>query len=451
MPSYALQREIPLDDRWDVIVVGGGPAGCTAAAAAAREGASTLLVEATGCLGGMGTGGLVPAWMTFGDQQKMIIRGMAEHIFVKASAGLAHATVAECWGPIDAERLKRVYDDLITASGAVVQFHTMLSGVEVDDAGRVTALLLSSKNGLTACRARTYVDATGDGDLACWAGAEYVQGEEGTGEVMPVTHCFLLSNVDDYAFTYGPSVYSTVIAEILASGDYPEIADAHCCANLVGPGTVGFNAGHQWDVDNTDPVSVSRAMVQGRKIAVAFRDALARFYPTAFANAHLAVTASLLGARESRRIMGDYILTVDDFLARRSFPDEICRNAYPIDIHTAKDEIADNRAGHLNVMERYQHFAPGESHGIPYRCLIPSGIPNVLVAGRAISCDRPVQASIRIMPVCLGLGEAAGIAAACAARMPAPDVHAVDTCQLRRRLIEEGGYLPEFATIPAGG
>jgi len=442
MNSYTLApRELPLDDAWDVIVVGGGPAGCAAAAAAAREGARTLLLEATGCLGGMGTAGLVPYWMTWGDGKKPVIRGLAERVYTACLNGMPHASKQEHSGPIDAELLKRIYDDLVTEAGARVLFNTQLAAVDAQN-GQVDVIIAANKAGMTAYRAKTYVDCTGDADLAAWAGAPFVQGDPATGELMPVTHCFVLTNVDDYAYTYGRRLWPDVITAIVNSGKYPEIASRHSCNDPVGPGTIGFNAGHQWDVDNTRPETASAALIQGRKIAKAYRDALAEYLPAAFANAFLVNTASLLGIREGRRIIGDYCLTTEDYFARRSFNDEICRNHYPIDIHTAKHEVAADKQGQFSVMDRYEHFRPGESHGIPYRCLCPRGLRNVLVAGRSVSCERPVQAAIRIMPVCLGMGEAAGLAAALAAR-ETTDVHSVDTAHLRLRLREEGAYLPE--------
>jgi hypothetical protein len=447
MDTYRMKpREIPLEDSWDVVVAGGGPAGCAAAAAAAREGARTLLVEATGCLGGMGTSGLVPAWCPFSDKEKMIYRGLAEKVFTACKAGMAHVRDdAMDWVPIDPELLKRIYDDLVTEAGATVRFHTTLAGVEMGEAGTVDAILLAGKARLAACRAKVYVDCTGDGDLAAWAGAPYEKGATETGELQPATLCFILSNVDTDAYERMPRhlAADSPIYRIARSDKYPEVVDAHFCNNVIGPGTVGFNAGHLWDVDPADPDGLSRAMIDGRRIARAFRDGLAELAPEAFGEAFLAATAPLMGVRETRRILGDYVLTLDDYLARRTFDDEICRNCYFIDIHTARDEIARSAAGEHVVERRHERYAPGESHGIPYRCLTPRGLVNVLVAGRAISCDRAVQGSVRVMPVCLAMGEAAGIAAASACALPRCDVHAVDAQHLRRRLREEGAYLPE--------
>ncbi|HBC86531.1 MAG TPA: FAD-dependent oxidoreductase [Lentisphaeria bacterium] len=436
---------IPVIGSWDVIVVGGGPAGCTAAASAAREGAKTLLIEATGCLGGMGTSGLIPAWCPFSDKQKIVYKGMAEKVFSAAKEGMAHvAKEATEWVPIDAERLKRVYDDLLKDSGAEVLFNTFFCGVDASDDGVVSGIVVANKSGLLAYRAKVYVDCSGDADLAAWAGADFVKGND-NGEMQPVTLCFVLSNVDDYAYRHGPNLHggnkNSPIYQIVASGKYPRIKDTHLCQNIVGPGTVGFNAGHLWDVDNTDPKTVSKAMMEGRKLAMEFRDSLAEYHPKAFANAHLVATAPLIGTRETRRIIGDYVLTIEDYIARRSFPDEVCRNSYFVDVHTAKKEIKQAKKGTEFFEKRCRHYNPGESHGIPYRCFTPKKLRNVLVAGRSISTDRLVQGSTRVMPVCLAMGEAAGMAASFASKSKSHDVHKVDVKLLRKRLKEEGGYI----------
>lgn len=436
-------REVPLNDSYDVIVIGGGPSGCTAAAASACEGAKTLLVEATSSLGGMGTSGLVPAWCPFSDKQKIIYGGMAQLVFEKTKAGMPHVGKNDLdWVPIDSELLKTIYDDLVISSGSDILFNGFMGSVEAE-AGVVSAVVIASKSGLTAYKAEVFIDASGDADLAVWAGAKFHKGEEKSGELMPATHCFTLANVDEYSHQHsgfkwwesGPGSWRHSMLE-----KYPALTDGHMCCAHVGPGVFGFNAGHIWDVDNTRPETVSKALVQGRKIACEFRKALAEFHP-AFKNAFLVNTGSLLGIRETRRIIGDYILTVDDYMARKSFKDEISRNNYPIDIHTAKNEIAKAKNGKLDVMQRYEQFKAGESHGIPYRCLTPKGIRNVLVPGRAVSCDRLVQGSVRVMPNCLCMGEAAGIAGAMALKKR-NDVHAIDTDALRGKLKKYGAYLP---------
>ncbi|HCE42584.1 MAG TPA: FAD-dependent oxidoreductase [Lentisphaeria bacterium] len=436
-------KEIPLNDSYDVIVVGGGPSGCTAAAAAAREGAKTLLIEATSSLGGMGTSGLVPSWCPYSDKQRIIYGGMAQYVFEKSKAGMPHVGKDELdWVPIDPELLKCIYDDLVIGSGADILFNSFMGSVESGN-GAVSAIIVASKSGLMAYRAKVFIDASGDADVAAWAGAKFQKGDGKSGELMPATHCFTLANVDEYTqknsvlkwWDSAPGSWRHSMVR-----KYPGLTDGHLCKAHVGPGVFGFNAGHIWDVDNTRPETVSKALVQGRKIACEFRRALAEFHP-AFRNSFLVNTGSLLGIRETRRIIGDYVLTVGDYMARKSFKDEISRNSYPIDIHTAKSEIGKAKTGKLNVMERYEQFKSGESHGIPYRCLTPKGLRNVLVPGRAVSCDRFVQGSVRVMPNCLCMGEAAGIAGAMALKKQG-DVHAINTDALRSRLKKNGAYLP---------
>jgi hypothetical protein len=448
--STTYSASLPLTTDYDVIVVGGGPSGCTAAAAAARDGAKTLLIEQSGVLGGSGTSALVPAWCPFSDREKIIYRGMAERILEECRAGMPHVEKSRLdWVPIDAERLKRVYDHLVLSSGSNLLFHTFLSAVERGDDGSVEKIIVSNKLGLSAFRASVFVDCTGDADLVAFAGADFWKGDD-DGHTMPATHCFVLTNVDEFAFAHhyanggnlSPANPHSPIYKVLESGRYPLIPDAHFCISHIGPGTVGVNAGHIWNVDSADPRSVSDALVLGRRMAEQYRDALAEYCPAAFGHSFLVTTAGTVGIRESRRIVGDYVLTLDDYLARRTFSDEICRNAYFIDIHHALDQVEEDNRERREGLRSAMRYGPGESHGIPYRCLLPSSLKNVLVAGRSISCERAVQGSIRVMPVCLAMGEAAGVAAAQAVATGNSDVHVVDIASIRSRLKEVGSYLP---------
>jgi len=454
MPDYLMkERKLPLDDSWEVIVVGGGPAGCAAATAAAREGARTLLVEATGALGGMGTSGLVPWFCGYKDGEKIIARGLAERVLHACRDNTPHLKKAMETNPlstpaIDPELLKRIYDEMVTEAGVEIRFHSQLSSVERSEDGQAEALIIGAKSGLAAYRAAVYVDCTGDGDLAAWAGAAFEKGDD-SGGMQPATHCFVITNVDEYALSNGPSVHfydpESPVWRAIRDEKYPLIVELHSCFIPIGPRTYGFNTGHVFGVDNTDPASTSEALLEGRQMAAQYRDAFAEYHP-AFANSFLAATGSLLGVRETRRITGDYVLTVDDYLSRRSFPDEICRNAYGIDVHCSKErclELAQKTIEELKEFNRQvtRKLGKGESFGVPYRCLTPQGLRNVLVAGRCISTDRQTNGSVRIMACCLNTGEAAGIAAAMAAG-DSQDVHAVDTGELREKLKAFGAYLP---------
>lgn len=452
---HMTSRSVPLDEAWDVIVVGGGPAGTAAAAAAARAGAKTLLVEAMTALGGMGTLGLVPWFCGYADGEKIIAQGYAERI---RQALCDHWKQAYSWDPaIDPEFLKRYYDRMVTEAGATVLFQTCLASVEMASDGRVDAVVMSNKRGLCAYRAKVYVDCTGDGDLAAWAGACFEKGDE-KGDLQPATMCFTLTNVEPYDCWYDatrpagstPSLHffdpESPIHKAVASARYPFIIDQHSCSKQIGPKSYSYNFGHVFDVDNTDPANVSGALIRGRVQAAQYRDAFAEMHP-AFKDAFLAATGGLLGVRETRRIAGDYRLTMEDYLACRSFDDEIARNAYNIDVHSDISAFVahnkDNReAVCKKIHDEIKQLSTGESYGVPYRCLTPRGLRNVLVAGRCISTDRPVNGSVRIMACCLTTGEAAGAAAAFVARSSGADVHAVDVAELRRHLVGHGAYLP---------
>lgn len=423
------KNKMTVDDQWDVIVVGGGPGGCTAAIAAAREGARTLLIEAMGQLGGMGTAGMIPAWCPFSDKEKIIYRGLAEKIFNESRKGVPHEPATRLdWLSINPEHLATVYDRMVSESGAEVLFFSRLAAVEMSAKDTIDALIVANKSGLVAFKAKVYVDATGDGDLAAWAGASFKRGDE-NGVVQDSTLCFSFANVDSYNYEHGPVLHAgnkkSPIFEAVVSGKYPLI-DTHFCNNFIGPDVVQFNAGHIKNVDSTDPWAVSRAMMTGRRIAPQFLQAMQDLQPKTFGGAFIVRTASLLGVRDSRRIEGDYTFTGDDWRARKTFEDEIGRNCYYIDIH---------KEGHKPT-----RYGKGESHGIPYRCLTPKGLKNLLTAGRCISTDEEAFGSLRIMPACLVTGEAAGMAAMHAIKQSRNDVHQIDVQYLRKRLKEEGQY-----------
>lgn len=428
MKQYTLKKVIDLNDSYDIIIIGGGPAGCAAAIAAARDGAKTLLVEATGVLGGMGTAGMVPAWCYFSDGEKIIYRGIAEKVFTEARKGVPHESEnAMSWVDINPEQLKLVYDRFVKESGTEILFFTRLAGVEMKNREEVDSLLLASKEGLTAYKAKVYIDCTGDGDLAAWAGATYKVGNEDH-TIQSTTHCFSLAGVDMYYYSTGIRLHgdnkNSPVHQMVKDDKYPLIKDDHLCQNPVGPGVVQFNAGHI-SIDTLNDRELSVAMLQGREMANQYVEALKEYYPQAFGHAFVNNTAQLLGVREGRRIIGDYILTLSDFKERRLFKDEIGRNSYYVDVHIPGSESV--------------HYKKGESHGIPYRILTPKGLKNLLVAGRCVSSDPMVYGSIRVMTNCLVMGEAAGAAAYLYIKGP-HDVHQIDTDRLRDRLKQAGQY-----------
>lgn len=445
MENYTLSsRQIPLCGEYDVIVVGGGPAGCAAAISASRAGKKVLLIEDSGMLGGAGTRGLVSAWTPFSDGVRALYAGLAHEVFRRTLAATPYLDPKSIdWVPIDPEALKTTYDEMTAEAGVTVLFHTRLAAAETED-GRVKALICANKTGLCAFTAPMYVDCTGDADLCAYAGVPFQEGDE-NGETQPATHCFILANVNEEAYHAMPSIRpqnpESILYRILREGKYA-IPDEHFCHSFYAPGVMGFNAGHLWHVKATDPASVSKADADGRRLAHEYLAALKDYMPETFGQAVLVETAPMVGIRESRRIRGEYSFTLADYLARRSFPDEICRGNYFVDVHYSAEE--NNRREGKSPSNgsdlRYEHYGKGESYGIPYRCLIPVGLKNVLDAGRSLSCERAALGSLRVMPACLCMGQAAGLAAAMACELG--DVRLVDTDKLRASLREAGAYLP---------
>ena len=423
-------RKISVDDTYDIVVAGGGPAGCAAAIAAASEGSRVLLIEATGNLGGLGTSGMVPAWCPFTDGEKIIYRGLAEKIFLESKKGVPHEPAdLYDWATINPEYLIGVYDRMVAQSGADILFFSRVAAVEMASDDKVDAVIVANKDGLTAYRPKILIDATGDGDICAWAGAEYLKGDS-DGVLQKSTLCFSVANIDTKAYREGPELHSghnpdSASARASRTGRFP-LLDTHCCHNLVGPGVVQFNANHIEIKDTTDPRQLSDAMRLGRQVADQHLEMLKEFRPDVFRDAFIVKTAIIPGIRDSRRIVGEYLFTGDDWRDRRTFDDEIGRNCYFIDIH---------KSGVPEV-----HYGRGESHGIPYRVLTPKGLRNVLVAGRCISTDEEAYGSLRVMPPCLVTGEAAGVAARLASLSASRDVHSVDVTDLRSRLKARGQY-----------
>jgi len=442
---------LPAAGALDVLVVGGGPAGYAAAIAAARDGARTLLVEQYGCLGGMGTAGLVPAFCPFTDREKPIIRGIGLEILEEMKAAMPHvARDSFDWVPIDAEALKYIYERRVLASGAGVLYFTHFVDVIRGPDGAVQAAVVHNKSGLQRIAARVLVDATGDGDVATAAGAEFVKGDAETGDLQPCTMCFVLAGVDTarlHEFLYADNAKNLLLREVIArakaAGDLNIVEEAANVAIQSGS-TIGFNFSHVFDVDATDAEQLTRAQLEGRRIIRHLTEFVRKYLPGC-SDAVIASSGVQIGVRETRRVVGDYTLTLEDYLQRRSFPDEIARNSYYIDIHLSKREWERRLGEPFDDEAKWHQYNAGESHGIPYRCLTPRGLRNLLVAGRCISTDRAVQGSTRVMPNCLATGEAAGCAAAVAAGNHGGDVRAVNVDALRGRLCAAGQYLPPVA------
>ncbi|WP_152404219.1 FAD-dependent oxidoreductase [Paenibacillus cellulositrophicus] len=433
---------IPVSREVDVLVIGGGASGIAAAIAAARGGAITMLVEQRGFLGGMGTVALVPAFCPFTDKRKPIIRGLGLELMerMKHACDVGYREEYQellDWVPIDPEVLKRVYDGAILESGVTPLYHTFVYDVVLsEDRRTVKGVVVVNKTGRSFISCQYIIDCSGDGDIAALAGVPFQKGGE-AGELQPGSMCYLLANVNRPKFrryleeSGDTGQLHQTVERAIEDGALPEGRKSISGLAWVNDYLVGVNFGHVFGVDGTLAEDLTRGAIEGRRLAERQLQFFRRYVP-GFEHAHMVASGEQLGIRETRRIEGDYILSVDDFIAARSFPDDIARNAYYIDIHLAnsKSEMT------------FNHLPPGVSHGVPYRILLPVGIDNLWVAGRSVSSDRAVQGSLRVMPNCFSMGQAAGSAAALALQSGTGS-RGISVSELQRRLLEQDVWLGE--------
>lgn len=453
MSSYRLVREIPVDREYDLVVAGAGPAGCAAAICAARLGADVLLVEATGCLGGMATSGLVTAFDPMANGERMIVGGfMRELVETMWRRGYIPAGVTpdywrklyHCWTPFHPEGLKLVLDELAVDAGVEVRLFTRVIDAHADAAdGRVNGVVAQNIEGYRFVPARAFIDATGDAVLADLCGAPCREAGRDTPTIMPPTLCSLFAGIDWSAAAEGRADKlqgeQVALGQAIADGLLSQ-PDRH----LPGMWKVGdqlgyLNAGHLFGTNALRCSDLTAAMMLGRRLVSEYA-AFYRKYIPGCENIEPVTTAALLGVRESRRIVGEYELTIDDYMARRQFPDQIGVFNKFVDIHvtdTSPEEYERFQRQH----ERYR-LKEGEFHGIPYSILVPKGWRNLWVAGRCNSSDVEVHGAIRVQPAAAMMGQAAGTAAVQAIHtgQPACDL---DTRALVEALREQGAYLPQ--------
>ncbi len=433
--QVSFTRNIPIRYDVDVFVAGGGPAGVAAAIAAARQGAKVFLAEEQACLGGLGTAGMVPAFMCFGDGINFCAAALGEEILKRLWSYGPEEYGKSQSRAIRAELLKRVYEDMMKEAGADFTLHTKLIAVE-SDGKNIQYCVLAAKSGVYAVRAKVYIDGTGDADLAYWAGVPCDKGDE-EGRMMPGTLTSLWSNIH---WEEVNGLDNRSLDQAFADNVFVE-PDRHLSGMWkIGADVGGGNIGHVFGVDGTDERSLTDGLVYTRKLYDQYQ-LYYRKYLDGYRDMELVATGSMLGIRETRRIRGEYQLVHNDFLARRTFEDEIGRYCYPVDIHASDNSQKSFEKFHKeHYDDRYQQ---GENYGVPYRILVPLEIDNLLVAGRCVCTDRPMQSSLRVMPGCYITGQAAGVAAAqCASENTPP--RKADVYRIQKVLKDMGMYLPNF-------
>ena len=442
---------------FDVLVVGGGNAGCAAALAAARHGAKTLLVERYGFLGGTATAAMVGPWMTFHSGSKRIVGGIAQEIverLQRMGGSPGHVRDSSDYvptiTPFDPEMHKALLFEMMQESGVQLLLHayflrTVMRGTEVE--GAVFATVAGEREYSAAFT----IDATADAYVAASAGVATQQGDE-RGRVQPASLMFRLSHVDlsktaTYVRMHPDQMRTSLKAhERLAPAmtavaglydlwnDALEQGEVDVPRELVSffitpyADEVSVNMTRVTNIDPLNPDDLTRAEVEAREQVMDLLEFFRKRVP-GFENARIAATGTQIGIRESRRIVGEYTLTRDDVLNARHFDDTVARSAYPIDIH--------NPSGSGTVTHR---LSEGQSYEIPYRCMVPAHRDRLLVAGRCISTTHEALASTRLTPTVMTLGQAAGTAAALA-KHTRSTLRTIDTRRLRAELIDDGVLL----------
>jgi hypothetical protein len=443
-------RRVPLYGEYEVVVLGGGPAGIAAAVAAAHAGRRTLLIERYGFLGGMGTAAGVTNFCglhaNVHGKMHRVVRGVASELLdrIDQLGGLnaPHLILGKILAQAyDTAAYKIAADDLLAAQKVELLFHALGAGIFMHDEKRIDALLVETKAGRQAVRALTFIDCSGDGDLAAWAGARDEIGDN-NGSMLYPSMMFRLNGID-------PERAGEAWRTIPALMEQAEAAGTHHFprkAAIVRPQRsaiewrVNFTQLARADgaaINGLEPDDLTRGEIDGRRQAVKAFNFL-RTVP-GFEKSYIVDLPPQLGIRETRRIIGGYMLSGEDVLGCASFEDSIGVNGWPIESHVAGDVVF--------------KFPPiPESRGfneLPYRMLIPESLDNLLVAGRCASMTHDGQSAARVSGACFAMGEAAGTAAALAlGGNTIPRDIAVNKLQLELR--KQGAFLGQNQAVPEG-
>src|SRR5690606_10904532 len=447
-------RETPVRMDLDELVVGGGPAGIIAAQAAASDGLKVALIDNRSFVGGNMTIGL-PILGFLGQKGNQIIKGLPQKFIDRLKEVDAASEHRPCplhmsLTLVEPEAVKNIGLKVLEEAGVEVLLYVFSAGV-VMEGDVLKGVFIESKSGWEVILAKTIIDCTGDADVAFRAGVACEQSNE-TGGAQPPTLMFCMGGVDTeklrMSIAEGPRTYltdfipaeysgqnnqcivvglSSVMEKARAAGYHLPVERTILITGLR-EGEVWVNMSRINGVDGTDPASLTFGEIEGRKQIEEIQRYLVAYVP-GFEQAKFTKMAPFLGIRETRRIVGQYVLTADDILACTRFDDAIAVASYPLDIHHPE-------GGGCTLTWC------GDSYDIPYRSLVPANIKNLLVAGRSISTTHEAMSAIRVMAPCMAMGEAAGRAAKIAVRKGiSPD--AIDVNELRAELLATGAYLGE--------
>lgn len=444
-------KEIPESGDHDVVVCGGGFAGFGAACAAARDGARVILIERDGCLGGTGTKGMVNhmlgARIFEGDGITTCVGGLfsqLENRLLAAGGATDVRTVdrklpPHGWAPIlgaglvfDPEIMKLTLEKMAEEYGVRLLYTTDVVDV-VKDGDRLSGVIVFNKSGLSVIKGRYFVDATGDADICRKSGCAVTKGDE-EGGMAAASLEMHVENVDAKALTgymkaTGDIRFRELIKPLKESGEWSFPYEIFISVMMTKPDVFMINTIRQVGVDGTDADSVTKAIVDGRRENFELLKIMRAHFP-GFASARIRQIASSVGIRETYRLTGEYVLTVDDLVTGKDFEDGVALSAYHWDMPNPKKPSDQPFSG----VKRASPFTQ-----IPYRSLLPREIGNLIVAGRCISAQREVLGPVRVMAPCLAVGEAAGIAAGQVVKNGRAFRDA-DVGAIRRNVEKYGGY-----------
>jgi hypothetical protein len=410
-------------EKYDIAVVGGGFAGACAAISAARSGAKVILIDKSGSLGGAATNCLVnpfmPYWTTVDGERVNLSAGLFREI--RSRLNEIGSMVKELFLEED---LKLILNDMTEEAGVDLLYHAYLSKVDKRE-GRVSSVTVATKQGEIELFANTFIDATGDAQLAFLAGCPTMLGREPDHLCQPMTLCFRVGNVDVEKFYEGKNALMAEHAKSLAAGELTNPRENILVFRYPIGNVLHFNTTRVVKLDPTNAEDVTKAEIIAREQVFEMYNFLRENFEE-FKDSTLISTGMQIGVRESRMIEGEYTLTKENLLSCARFEDSIAVCNYDIDIHSPDGSGTS-----------HYYFPKGEYYTIPYRCLIPKNAENLLVSGRCVSADHDAQASLRIMPTCATLGEAAGIAASLALDKGS-DVRLVDV-ELLRSILRKNG------------
>ena len=462
MKTFVLpQRELKASYDADVVVCGGGVAGVCAAVSAAECGKKVIIIEQFGSLGGSATNGLVTPLMHMHIENDPPCSYTSAKITEKLKK---YGAVNDTGRAFDPLALKPALEELCVEAGVKLLYHTFIFDV-IKENGAITAVVAANKAGAVAISGKVFIDCTGDGDVSVLAGAEYTKGNPETGKNQPISLRYIVSGVDipklgeffmsevkrtgianGCSYTPPLSIYGAVCGDgstlselfkkAIAAGDLT-VEDHLYWQMFALPGrndAIAFNNPEFFDdVDGTDPDTLTKTQVEGKK-AIFRQLAFYKKYMKGFENAYISDIAAMVGIRESRNIVTEYVLSAEDLICRRKFDDAFCQCNYPVDIHGRT----------LDFASKYKPVDDGKPYyEIPYRSLAVKGFDNLLVAGRCLGAEFLAQSSLRIQPCCRSSGEAAGIAAAMAVDAGKP-VREVDGKLVRKTMEEKGAVYAAF-------